>query len=172
MPIRPALVAAAFATAALSSLALAQTTGMQPSKPMPAGAPAPRVPISNSGPNGAKYFFQPKATKAGVGTVMVDGKTFNHQVALRTTSGEVERHRDFNDTILIIEGRGVEWLGGAPAGFRQTADGEWRGGTNAGAVAQKFGPGDVLFIPAGTLHRMELPAGVKEVRYFTFKSRN
>lgn len=171
MPIRPAVAAAAVLAAATALPAFAPQALAQPSKPAPPAAPAPRVPVSSAGPNGAKFFAHPQATQAGVGTVMIDGKTFNHQVALRTQSGEVERHRDWNDTILIIGGRGTEWLGGSPAGFRQTADGEWRGGTNKGAAPQMFGPGDVLFIPAGTLHRMELGKGEKAIRYFTFKSR-
>ena len=132
-----------------------------------AGAPA----IAQAPPSVSSSFFAAADIPGTVGKALVSGASFRHQAYLRTNSGDIEIHRDWNDTILVQEGRATILVGGDAAGGRETAPGEIRGGTAAGAKTQVVAPGDILFIPAGMAHQIILAPGTKAFRYFAFKSR-
>jgi mannose-6-phosphate isomerase-like protein (cupin superfamily) len=73
--------------------------------------------------------------------------------ARRDRDGEVEVHERLNDELVVRSGHAVFRVGGKVSGNRQTAPGEWRGGTIDGGDLYRLGPGDVLWIPAGTPHQ-------------------
>lgn len=86
----------------------------------------------------------------------------------RDKAGEVEVHGEMNDQIVIMEGHATAQVGGAVSGNRVTGPAEWRGGTLVGGKTYSLGPGDVLWIPAGSPHQMR-PLPGQSVSYLTFK---
>ena len=133
-----------------------------------AGSPALAAPAAL--PPGVA-FYSAAEIPGTVGKPLAMGPTYNQGLYLRTVDGEVEIHRDWNDTFLVLEGRATVVLGGKVEGARQPGPGESLGGTQSGGVAQAVGPGDVLFIPASTPHHTRLAPGVTAFRTFVFKSR-
>lgn len=97
---------------------------------------------------------------AGPGTTML--------AAHRTADGQVEVHTKLNDELIVQSGHATELVGGTVSGNKETAPGEWRGGKIAGAKAYALGPGDALWIPAGTPHQTLIPKG-GDFRYLAFK---
>ena len=79
--------------------------------------------------------------------------------ARRDRDGEVEVHERLNDELVVRSGHAVFRVGGKVSGNRQTAPGEWRGGTIDGGDLYRLGPGDVLWIPAGTPHQALVSKG-------------
>jgi mannose-6-phosphate isomerase-like protein (cupin superfamily) len=90
-------------------------------------------------------------------------------VLRRIKDGEAEVHDHLNDVFVVRSGQATVLIGGTVAGNLQTAPGEWRGGTIAGAKRFEIGPGDVLWIPAGLPHQVLVPRG-GDFRYLAFKS--
>jgi mannose-6-phosphate isomerase-like protein (cupin superfamily) len=88
--------------------------------------------------------------------------------AHRETSGEVELHEQFHDVMVGQSGRATLLVGGKTEAQRQTAPGEWLGGTISDAESYELGPGDVVWIPAGLPHKMIVPEGGSIV-YLAFK---
>lgn len=80
-------------------------------------------------------------------------------VVRREAMGEVEVHDKMNDEFVVQSGRAQVRVGGKVAGARQTAPGEWRGGAVTGGRTYDLGPGDVLWIPAGSPHQVLAPKG-------------
>jgi mannose-6-phosphate isomerase-like protein (cupin superfamily) len=90
-------------------------------------------------------------------------------VLRRIKDGEAEVHDHLSDVFVVRSGRATVLIGGTVAGNRQTAPGEWRGGTITGADRFEIGPGDVLWIPAGSPHQVLVPQG-GDFRYLAVKS--
>lgn len=88
--------------------------------------------------------------------------------ARRETSGEVELHEEFHDVMVGHTGRASLLVGGKAEGQRETAPGEWLGGSISDAESLELGPGDVVWIPAGLPHKMIVPEGGSIV-YMAFK---
>lgn len=88
----------------------------------------------------------------------------------RDRDGEVEVHGLANEHIYILEGVLDYEAGGTVSGARATAPNEWRGGQIAGGRRYTLRPGDAMFIPAGTPHRIRLGEGVAHVRYIGVKN--
>jgi mannose-6-phosphate isomerase-like protein (cupin superfamily) len=86
----------------------------------------------------------------------------------RDAVGQVEVHMKLNDELIIQSGHVTELVGGVVSGNHQTAPDEWRGGMITGGKAYKLGPGDVIWIPAGTPHQALLGKG-GDVRYLALK---
>jgi mannose-6-phosphate isomerase-like protein (cupin superfamily) len=86
----------------------------------------------------------------------------------RDGDGEVELHERLNDEFVVRAGHAVVRVGGTVAGNRQTAPGEWRGGTMSGGSLYHLGPGDVLWIPAGQPHQTLADKG-RPFDYLAFK---
>ena len=108
-------------------------------------------------------------TKDGVATAPVPaGPGTTILAAHRTADGQVEVHMKLNDELIVQSGHATELVGGTVSGAKETAPGEWRGGKIAGARAYALGPGDALWIPAGTPHQTVLPKG-GDFRYLAFK---
>lgn len=75
-------------------------------------------------------------------------------IVRREAVGEVEVHDKVNDEFVVQSGHAQVRVGGKVTGARQTAPGEWRGGTVTGGKTYDLGPGDVLWIPAGSPHQV------------------
>jgi len=87
--------------------------------------------------------------------------------ARRDKPGQVEVHTHLNDELVAQAGHATVRVGGAVAGARQTAPGEFRGGTMSGGREYQLAPGDILWIPAGAPHQVTPKGG--EFRYLAFK---
>jgi mannose-6-phosphate isomerase-like protein (cupin superfamily) len=90
-------------------------------------------------------------------------------LARREQTGEVEMHENFNDVLVVRDGRASVLVGGKVEGQRQATPGEWRGGKISGAESYALAPGDVLWIPAGLPHQVIVPKG-GAFTYMAFKS--
>ncbi len=88
--------------------------------------------------------------------------------AHRTADGQVEVHMKLNDELIVQSGHATELVGGTVTGNKETAPGELRGGKITGAKAYALGPGDALWIPAGTPHQTVVPKG-GDFHYLAFK---
>lgn len=91
-------------------------------------------------------------------------------ITTRDKSGEGETHAGWNDFIIVQEGEAKFTLGGTLTGAREVSPGEMRSSGVTGGREVSLRGGDYIFAPAGTAHRMEVPAGGK-VRYIAFKTR-
>lgn len=86
----------------------------------------------------------------------------------RQKDGEVEVHTKLNDEFVAHDGHASVRVGGRVEGNRETAPGEWRGGTVTGGRTYQLSPGDVLWIPAGAPHQVLVPKG-GSFSYLAFK---
>jgi len=90
-------------------------------------------------------------------------------ITTRDKSGEGESHAGWNDFIIVQEGQATFTLGGTLTGMREVAPGEIRSSGITGGRVVTLRPGDYIFVPTDTAHRMEVPAGGK-IRYIVFKT--
>ena len=79
--------------------------------------------------------------------------------AHRDKTGQVEVHMKLNDELIVQAGHASILVGGRVEGNKETAPGEWRGGTIVGGKSYDMSPGDVIWIPAGMPHQLVVPAG-------------
>ncbi len=108
-------------------------------------------------------------TTDGVATAAVPtGPGTTLLAAHRTADGQVEVHMKLNDELIGRSGHATVLVGGKVEGNKETAPGEWRGGRITGARSYAMGPGDVLWIPAGTPHQTLVPKG-GDFGYLAFK---
>ena len=91
-------------------------------------------------------------------------------ITTRDKSGEGESHDNWNDFIIVQEGEAKFTLGGTLTGAREVGPGEKRSTGVTGGKIVTLRPGDYVFAPANTAHRMELAPGGK-IRYIVFKTR-
>ena len=91
-------------------------------------------------------------------------------ITTRDKAGEGESHSGWNDFIIVQEGQATFTLGGTLTGTREVAPGEVRSSGITGGRVVTLRPGDYIFVPTDTAHRMEVPAGGK-IRYIVFKTR-
>ncbi len=96
----------------------------------------------------------------GAGTTML--------IVRRDANGQVEVHTKLNDEFVVQAGHATVLVGGKVSGNKETAPGEWRGGTVVGAKSYQLGPGDVLWIPAGAPHQTLVRTGAS-FTYLAFK---
>ena len=86
----------------------------------------------------------------------------------RDSSGVHERHLNFTDIFVIQRGHARLLYGGTAEGERETAPGEYRGGTIRNGAQADLRPGDVVVVPAGIPHQMLLDPGAR-MAYLSFK---
>lgn len=91
-------------------------------------------------------------------------------ITARDKSGEGESHAGWNDFIIVQEGEATFTLGGTLTSSREVGPGEIRSSGITGGRVVTLRPGDYIFAPADTAHRMEVAPGGK-VRYIVFKTR-
>ncbi|MEP6617839.1 MAG: hypothetical protein ABJE47_00940 [bacterium] len=96
------------------------------------------------------------------------GSGYTYAVTHRDSTGGVEMHADWTDVFVVESGTATMLTGGVLEGAKESSPGEWRGGTPKGATRAPLHPGDVVIIPAGTPHQMQLAAG-ERISYLAFK---
>jgi mannose-6-phosphate isomerase-like protein (cupin superfamily) len=96
------------------------------------------------------------------------GSGYTYALTHRDSSGTVEAHADWTDVFVVQTGQATMLTGGSADGSRESAPGEWRGGSIRGGTRALIKPGDVVVIPAGTAHQMLLAPG-ERISYLAFK---
>lgn len=96
--------------------------------------------------------------------------TFLEEVAARDTTGQVELHKFWNDYLTPLSGEAKLTVGGTPVGMKDTGDGESRGDSIKGGHTITLHPGDIVTIPAGMPHWVQLAPGA-HFRYLVFKTK-
>ena len=80
-------------------------------------------------------------------------------VAFRNGSGEAELHENQADLLLIRSGEGTVLVGGKMIEGKPSAPGEVRGKSIEGGKKYPIAAGDVLYIPANTVHQFLIAPG-------------
>jgi len=80
-------------------------------------------------------------------------------VAYRNGNGEAEIHEKQADLLLIRSGEGTVLVGGKIVEGKPSAPGEIRGKSIEGGTRYPIAPGDVLYIPANTVHQFLVEPG-------------
>jgi len=89
-------------------------------------------------------------------------------LAFRNRNGGGERHENFADLFVIVDGRVTLLTGGDVVDAKSIAPGEVRGASVKGGSPQELKTGDVVHIPAGVAHQMLVREG-ESVTYFVVK---
>ena len=87
----------------------------------------------------------------------------------RDATGAPEQHAKWTDVMLVQAGSATVLLGGQYQGGHEETPGETRGGQLVGANAQRVAAGDLIVIPAGMPHQVQLAPGAS-IRYVTVKA--
>jgi len=74
----------------------------------------------------------------------------------RSRSGMAEVHENFADLFVVLEGRATMVTGGTVTGAKTINPGEIRGDSVEGGVRQEMRAGDVLHVPAGLPHQVQV----------------
>ena len=80
-------------------------------------------------------------------------------VAYRDGSGEAELHVKQADLLLIRSGNGTVLVGGKMIEGRSTSADEMRGKSIEGGTKYPIAAGDILYIPANTVHQFLMEPG-------------
>ena len=80
-------------------------------------------------------------------------------VAYRDGNGEAEIHEKLADLLLIRSGEGVVLVGGKIVEGKPSGTDEIRGKSIEGATKYPIAAGDVLYIPANTVHQFVVEPG-------------
>ncbi len=96
--------------------------------------------------------------------------TFLEEIAARDKTGQVEIHKSWNDYITALSGEAKLTVGGTPVGMKPTDPGEQRGDSITGGQTVTLHPGDMVTIPAGMPHWIQL-APHAHFKYLVFKTK-
>ncbi len=80
-------------------------------------------------------------------------------VAYRNGPGEAEIHEKLADLLLIREGEGTVLVGGKIVGGKPSGQDEVRGTSIEGGTRYPIAAGDILYIPANTVHQFLVEPG-------------
>jgi mannose-6-phosphate isomerase-like protein (cupin superfamily) len=106
---------------------------------------------------------------APVASLLSDHEYYLSEVVSRSTDGVVEVHKHWIDFTTILSGEATLTYGGTVSGAKETAPGEWRGGTITGGKTVTLHSGDYFEVPADTPHLMTAPS--HGFRYLVVKVR-
>jgi mannose-6-phosphate isomerase-like protein (cupin superfamily) len=140
-----------------------------------AGAMALMIPASHAQD---AYMFIPKTQqklvpdKSGfyAQAILSRQKSGQAMITGRDKTGEAEVHADWTDHIFVREGGGTMVLGGTIEKPRTVGPGETRGSAVSGGKSFVMHPGDYIYVPVNTPHRMILTQG-QSIRYIVVKAR-
>ena len=104
-----------------------------------------------------------------VSKVLGDHGAYMYVLVTRDQTAGPEQHAKWTDVMLVQAGSATVLLGGQYQGGHEESPGETRGGQLVGANAQAVAVGDLLVIPAGMPHQVQVPPG-GSVRYVTVKA--
>jgi mannose-6-phosphate isomerase-like protein (cupin superfamily) len=114
-----------------------------------------------------------KLARAGQGEASETIKEFPAHAAMlsyRGRGGEAERHAEFADLFVVLEGQATLLTGGTMEDARMVGPGETRGTAATGGAAMELRPGDIAHVPAGVPHQMLVPCD-KSFTAFVLKIR-
>lgn len=94
---------------------------------------------------------------------------YSYVLLRRDESGEVEVHDAWDDVIVVQEGAATLVHSGTASGGRVTAPGELRGGEITGGTAQPLAAGDLVIVPAGVPHQIQIAPG-QSITYLVVKA--
>jgi mannose-6-phosphate isomerase-like protein (cupin superfamily) len=112
-------------------------------------------------PNKNGYYAQFMLSQPKSGPAMI---------TTRDKSGEAEAHANWADHIFVQDGGGTMILGGTIEQPREVGPGETRGSGVSGGKSFAMHPGDYVYVPVNTAHRMVLSSG-QSIRYAVVKAR-
>jgi mannose-6-phosphate isomerase-like protein (cupin superfamily) len=101
--------------------------------------------------------------------MLAQPKSGTAMITTRDKSGDAENHADWIDHIFVREGGATMVLGGTIEQPRETGPGETRGSGVTGGKSFAMRPGDYVYVPANTVHRMVLAPG-QTIRYAVVKA--
>jgi mannose-6-phosphate isomerase-like protein (cupin superfamily) len=108
-------------------------------------------------------------TAKSLAKVLGDHGAYQYMLVTRDATGVPEQHAKWTDVMLVQAGSATVLLGGQYQGGHEESPGETRGGQLVGANAQAVAVGDLLVIPAGMPHQVQVPPG-GSVLYVTVKA--
>jgi mannose-6-phosphate isomerase-like protein (cupin superfamily) len=150
--------------------ALALLGGAACSKPKPSTFPSPSVRDVAFYPASMLSSLGDSLAAQGVpARVLGDRGDYQYVLVRRDASGAPERHARWTDIIVVQAGTATVLVGGTLSGQHTESPGEERGGTITGAEVRTVGAGDLLVIPAGLPHQVQLGSG-GSVRYLVVKA--
>jgi mannose-6-phosphate isomerase-like protein (cupin superfamily) len=114
----------------------------------------------------AKMVFDPARAKEAANVAKSDG--FSMALTKRTESSHVEKHRGYDEELVIQEGDVVLNYGGEGVNAKEGRPGEWQAESIKGGKSVEMHPGDMVVIPANTWHEEVLKS--PRMRYILFHS--
>jgi mannose-6-phosphate isomerase-like protein (cupin superfamily) len=112
-----------------------------------------------------------KAKASPSGSASVTLETYPGHLTMltvRTKSGGAERHRDWNDMFVVLDGEATEMTGGTIVDAKENSPGETRGKEVSGGRPTPMRKGDVIHISPNTPHQTILEPG-KTFTYYVIK---
>ena len=102
----------------------------------------------------------PKAKATGGSTAIIgDYKTHLLMLSERTANGGGEVHQHFDDVMVVQEGTATLVTGGTLIDPHTESDGELRGSGIKDGQSQTITVGDIVHVPAGTPHQLQVAGG-------------
>ena len=93
---------------------------------------------------------------------------YSTNLAVRLRSGTPERHETLGEILIVLDGHATLVSGDAIEKREQTGCAEARTSAITSGSSQELRPGDIVHIPAGTLHQMLL-SGNETLSYLVVK---
>lgn len=137
-------------------------------------AQTPAVQSFSGGQIAALELTLKEHAAASYGTVMQQLASypgFYTALIYRDKSGQVEIHRDFDEVMIVLDGKATVQTGGKPENVRPIGPGEMRGSAATGATAHALDKGATVHILANTPHQVIVPPG-GHVSYVDVKIRH
>jgi mannose-6-phosphate isomerase-like protein (cupin superfamily) len=101
-------------------------------------------------------------------TLLGAGAAYQYVLARRDVTGQPEQHARWMDVMVVQSGSATLVSGGRIDEAYAVSDGEMRGRGIIGGESRRVAAGDVVAIPSGLPHQMQLGPG-ESIRYVTVK---
>ncbi|MCC6423218.1 MAG: exo-alpha-sialidase [Phycisphaerales bacterium] len=111
----------------------------------------------------AQIISGPTVAPALIDSTVGNGMQITPQRIENRTSNDAEVHQNEDDIFYIIDGSATFHLGGTLHDTWTYSPGNQAGHEQKGAREYVVGPGDLVFVPRGTVHRITCPNGFVEV---------
>ena|SRR5579859_1928309 len=103
----------------------------------------------------------PQAKPTGsAGPVIAGYGNLGLMLSVRTKSGVGELHQNFDDLMIVEEGKATLVTGGSLVDPKPGDNGEVRGTSVQGGTSKTISVGDVVIVPAGMPHQILLEPGM------------
>lgn len=125
-------------------------------------AQGPAVSVNMAGQVRALESSLREQAESGNGTAsayLAQYPRYYAQLIVRTKSGEVEIHQQFDELMIILDGDAKVMTGGSPESPHSIRPGELRSSSAPGATPIAMAKGNVIHLLAGTPHQVIVLAG-------------